>query len=86
MVVVTDVNEMPTSIHMQGGTVAENQAAGQLVAQFTTDDPDNDIEDRQVRARGDHGTGLDDDFLTRLSSTRWKTCQSTFLSISWAAT
>ena len=48
MFVVADVNEIPTNVHMQGGTVAENQAAGQLVA---PDDPDNEYVRTATMAR-----------------------------------
>ena len=37
---VTDVNESPTDITMPGGSVAENSAAGTLVATLSTVDPD----------------------------------------------
>ena len=48
VVAIKDKNEVPTNIHMQGGFVEENRARGQLVATFATDDPDNEVKDRQV--------------------------------------
>ena len=38
---INDVNEDPTDIQLTGGTVSENAAAGSVVANLTTSDPDN---------------------------------------------
>ena len=48
IVSVLDVNESPTAIEMSGGTIKEKEAAGQLVAKFSTSDPDNEIKITQV--------------------------------------
>ena len=47
-IVVLDQNEVPTGLNMTGGQVDENLPAGQLVAKFTTSDPDNEFTVRQV--------------------------------------
>lgn len=48
---VEDVNETPTKIIMQGGMYPENRRAG-VVATFSTVDPDDETEQREV------GTGI----------------------------
>ena len=45
---VVDRNEAPTAVNMSGGTVEENKPAGQLVASFSTSDPDNEVTVTQV--------------------------------------
>ena len=49
VVTVIDENERPTELNMSGGAVAEN-ASPQVVATFSTQDPDNEFYTRQVYA------------------------------------